>query len=478
MLTERKSDPYFLTATPNTRRKRRLRKQKTTLARQVSGSDNVSQSSSFYQILVSTKSAVQGIGYNFTKYLFDDSRPLVVDENSNQRVWLLGSPKESTSEFYISWEGIHRMTYRKRWPEPIMNRRIMVEYDSDTGWGCTIRSCQMLVAHALVRLQYPNSQLESLFEDVSSSLFSIHRFISSQAVIQAGEWFGPTSVSLALKRLLESKEGRCVGVGILVSVDGRISTEEVLEQSVDGQRASSSLGSSSNNVTPAPRLGDDSYEACGGRANSWELCNPNEGMLASSVSSASCFEPSPRSGFLRIPDSTPQEFWLIEENSPSDESEVEIVANHGSAWEKPVLVIVAMRLSPDSEMSRSQTSSLLSYMTVPSFVGFLGGPERRCHYIVGLVEEAIDADNVYEYTLLSVDPHIVQDAVVDSSRGSRPFSNAANPSRVSPSYLCPSVAVGFLLRCQEDLDQLKSLRGFIEVTDQHSADPLSPVVVL
>lgn len=455
-----------------------MRKQKTALARHGSGSDPAPQSSSLYQILVSTKSAVQGIGYNFSNYFFDDSRPVVIDENSKQRVWLLGSPKDSTPQFYNSWESIHRMTYRKRWPGSVMNRRIMVEYDSDTGWGCTIRSCQMLIAHALARLKYPNSKLESLFQDVPSSLLSIHRFIAAQTAIQAGEWFGPTSVSLALKRLVDSKEGRFLGIGILVSVDGRISTEEVLGLSVEGQRASSSLDSSSQNATPAPRVGDDSLESSAGRANSWELCNPNEGMLASSISSSSCFEPSPKSGFLRIPDSTPQEFWLIEENSQSEESEDEIIVTRGSVWESPVLVIVAMRLSPDSEISRTQTSSLLSYMTVPSFVGFLGGPERRCHYIVGLVEEAIDTENVYEYTLLSVDPHIVQDAVVDSSRGTRPFANAANPSRVSPSYLCPSVAVGFLLRSQDDLDQLKSLQGFIEVIDQHCSDPVSPVVVL
>lgn len=436
MLTGRKSDPYYLTATPNTRNRRRLRKQKTTLSRLTSGSESTSQGNSIYQMLMNTKSAVQGIGYNFRSYLFDDSRPIEFESGSNERIWLVGVLAADSCTFYRMWKHIHRMTYRKRWPDPILNRKIGVLYDSDTGWGCTIRSCQMLLAHVLCRLGYEEDKLISFFLDRASALFSIQNFIQSQSQIQAGEWFGPTSASQVLKTLLETEECKqSLHLGMVLSVDGRICIQDILTQSSMEENSISSLSSS---ASPGLRhLVEESADLVGsGRANSWELCNTDP------VLAGSCLDQSL---------GPEEEFWMIDGESEESFSPDQTTVTTGM-WNRPVLVLVAMRLSPEAEMSQSQISALLGYMTIPSFAGFLGGPDRRCHYIVGLIEEAV-AENFFDYTLLSVDPHIVQDAAVSSACPSI-FANSSHPSRVSPSYLCPSIAIGFLLRSQAELDQL------------------------
>jgi hypothetical protein len=477
MLSERKSDPYYLTATPNTRRKRRLRRQKTTLSRHNSGNESASNGGHFLQMLMNTKSAVQGIGYNVRNFLFDETNPVDIDHTLNSRVWLLGREKHTSDEFQTAWNRIMRLTYKKRWPESILNPLSGISYDSDIGWGCTIRSCQMLMANVLIRMGVSQGRIETYFRDEESSLLSVHNFVNSQTSIPAGQWFGPSSVSTSLKRIIDSDEGRALELGLVLSVDGHVQLVEILDQSRP-RPESPSIGCSSSPSSPAPDWGSP-------RANSWELCNPSEGVALSSSLNSSCMGPSPR---CHAESSVNQEFWVIDEDDhhdgDSDESLVEVLDVRSSTmWARPVLVVVAMRLSPESDLSKPQLCALLSYMTIPSFVGLVGGPDRRCHYIAGLLEESVsevdESENqCYEYTLLSVDPHMVQDSAVMCMK------NSTNPSRISPSYLCPSVAIGFLLRSQSDLEELErqlatARHGFIEISSKpFPSSTSSPVVVL
>lgn len=451
MLSEHKSDPCYAPITPS-RRSRQLRKQKTTISRQSSANDNSGSSSSLYQFLASTKSAVQGLGYNMRNYLFDDSRPVQLEGGFRTRAWLMGKPVDTTAAFDSVWARFYRMTYRKHFPEPLCDPVSSISYDADTGWGCTIRSCQMMVAEVLCRMGTPRARIASSFLDRPHALFSIHRFISSQTEKPAGQWFGPTSAALALQCILASPEGQPAGLGMVVSLDGRLSVSAILAQSRHDMEASLS-----SEGTPLPPTVRKSV-----RANSWEFCN--EQPSSSFSGQSSCLVPSPRAGFIDITNSETvrEEFWLIDADSDvSEESEI-----IDDPWARPVLVVVAIRLSPENEMSQAQIAALLSYMTLPSCVGVLGGPERRCHYLVGLLEDQVE-EGGFEYTLLSIDPHIVQEAVVDADASS--FRNSANPSRVSPSYLCPSLAIGFLLKSQTDLDQLSDqlkshmTGGFIDI---------------
>jgi len=467
MLTGHRSDPNHLTVTPQTRRRRKLRRQKTTISTRLSNVENTQTGTSIYQILMNTKSRVQGIGYNVKNFLFDDSRPVVL--NVYSRLWLSGEQIEESETFYGKWSRIHRMTYRKQWPEALLNPKSQIYYDSDTGWGCTVRSSQMLLAHVLTRLDFPEKRVCVCFLDRVSSLLSVHNFVNSQSDKFAGEWFGPSSATSVVAKILSSYDSISLNLGVHISLDGRVKIPDLREES--RQRMGSSFGSSID--TPPLTTCRKSYVG-----NSWEMC-------PSSLSGSSSFAPSPRDGFVDLSSSqiSNHEFLLVEQDdglsSASSSSSYSTDRSPGPSgdgqgfWARPVLLMIAVRLSPENEMSKSQTAALLSYMTLPCFAGVIGGPDRRCHFIIGLLEDRKEEEGL-EYELLSIDPHIVQDAVTEVDSGI--FQNATHPTRLSPACLCPSLAVAFLLKSQTDLDVLSHTLstsmagGFIEFVSPASAE--------
>lgn len=86
-------------------------------------------------------------------------------------------------------------------------------FNSDTGWGCMIRSGQSLLANALSTLKLgrewrkgekhqEHSSLLSLFADAPDAPFSIHKFVEHGAQAcgkHPGEWFGPSATARCLK---------------------------------------------------------------------------------------------------------------------------------------------------------------------------------------------------------------------------------------------------------------------------------------
>ncbi|KAJ3019090.1 UNVERIFIED_CONTAM: Cysteine protease atg4b [Siphonaria sp. JEL0065] len=109
------------------------------------------------------------------------------------------------------------VTYRHSFP-PIAPS----SYTSDVGWGCMMRSGQMLLANALVyhllgrdwRLSKNSGKvwddyvkIITWFLDSNSSPYSIHRIalIGTQYDKAIGEWFGPTTIAQVLRILHEAQ---------------------------------------------------------------------------------------------------------------------------------------------------------------------------------------------------------------------------------------------------------------------------------
>ena len=414
-----------------------------------------------HTILMNTKSAVAGIGYNVCGYLnemYQDPIDLGVDEC----VWLCVGDKTvgftDTVEFYTHWNSLIRITYTKNWPEPILNPKTQVVYESDTGWGCTIRCAQMLLANIFQMPAYcGNTSDDSIqgnsccaemsgktycgkatsdnsycaemsgetycgktpvkatrtpvceeFNDRSECQFSIHQFINFGDKF-AGEWFGPTSVAIGVCGLLSSQSN----LGSVRFVDGRICMREVLAAASQ----------------PPPR------------SPNWTLAN--EWTEAQSPG-----------GFVRIA----HHEWA-ETQSPDVEHFGDII-DASVGWTRPVLILCTLRTSPDTLFPPELIPVLLAYMKISSFVGILGGPEGRCFFINGLLHTT----HTTQHRLLAIDPHIVHES---SNSNFQP--NSVHPTQISPNELCPSMCVSFLVTDQTQMNLLQTQMNQIEFTHQTSA---------
>lgn len=106
-------------------------------------------------------------------------------------------------------------TYRREFPTLAGS-----SYTTDCGWGCMLRSGQMLLAQALIchflgrswRWQTESSQQSSIhrqiiryFGDLPASLFSLHKLVAigESSGKKAGDWYGPASVAHILKQCME-----------------------------------------------------------------------------------------------------------------------------------------------------------------------------------------------------------------------------------------------------------------------------------
>ncbi|KAJ3068647.1 Cysteine protease atg4b [Podochytrium sp. JEL0797] len=132
------------------------------------------------------------------------------------------------------------LTYRHSFP-PIAS----TAYTSDVGWGCMMRSGQMLLANAFVfhllgrdwrrdddtaGKQWDDYvKIISCFLDSNSSPYSIHRIalIGQQYDKNIGEWFGPTTISQVLRVLHESHHSSDMKLAMHVVSDGTLLLDEL-----------------------------------------------------------------------------------------------------------------------------------------------------------------------------------------------------------------------------------------------------------
>ena len=103
------------------------------------------------------------------------------------------------------------MTYRTGFPRVLDSK-----YTSDAGWGCMLRSCQMMMSHALLchylsrdwrRIpgeRPPTAYLTIVrwFLDSPMSPYSVHNLVAEGVKMYGkaiGEWYGPSAACNMLK---------------------------------------------------------------------------------------------------------------------------------------------------------------------------------------------------------------------------------------------------------------------------------------
>ncbi|KAF9125642.1 Cysteine protease atg4b [Mortierella sp. 14UC] len=146
-------------------------------------------------------------------------------------------------------------------------------YTCDSGWGCMMRTGQSLLAQAFVQVlmgrewrvhqhDQPTQrrqgrrykEIVSWFVDEPDRAYSIHRIAKQGLALdkRIGEWFGPSTVAHALKRLTKSHYD--CPLKVIVPMDGTVRVSAVLRAaSSHRSHSSTSTGSSSSSSTsPSP----------------------------------------------------------------------------------------------------------------------------------------------------------------------------------------------------------------------------------
>ncbi|SPR00639.1 unnamed protein product (mitochondrion) [Plasmodiophora brassicae] len=102
------------------------------------------------------------------------------------------------------------LTYRRGFPPlPPPSRTT-----SDAGWGCMIRTGQMMLAHALQRHGADRRRVIGLFLDTPAAPFSIHRLVDACPDKQKApdQWFGPLEVCRMMHACCRAAQGDLASV--------------------------------------------------------------------------------------------------------------------------------------------------------------------------------------------------------------------------------------------------------------------------
>ncbi|XP_036324689.1 cysteine protease ATG4C [Rhagoletis pomonella] len=282
------------------------------------------------------------------------------------------------------------LTYRREFPT--MNGS---NYTSDCGWGCMLRSGQMLLAQGLVchflgrSWRYDaETQLHSTYEDnmhkkiikwfgdssSKSSPFSIHALVSLGVEMgkRPGDWYGPASVSYLLKQALKTaaqENADFDNITIYVAKDCTIYMQDVEKE-------------------------------------------------------------------CRIPEPSPKKHvpWQPTRRNETPKSQKQ-------QW-KSLLVLIPLRLGTE-KLNPVYAHCLKLLLSTEHCIGIIGGRPKHSLYFVGFQEDK----------LIHLDPHYCQEMVdVNQDNFSLQSFHCKSPRKLKTTKMDPSCCIGFYCSTKTDFD--------------------------
>eukprot|EP01138_Halocafeteria_seosinensis_P015324 gb/GECG01015640.1/.p1 GENE.gb/GECG01015640.1/~~gb/GECG01015640.1/.p1 ORF type:complete len:419 (+),score=48.80 gb/GECG01015640.1/:1-1257(+) len=327
-------------------------------------------------------------------------------------VYVLGQHCCSIEEARVAVASLYWSTYRRGIPE--------LSLSTDAGWGCMIRTAQMMLAHAWQRFRmsekisqdvsatgtlFPKNEDElserarNVFLEISwrfadlpadFSCFSIHHILqTAQQLVNMGpgEWFGPHTICSVLSSIVnQAATSHAWKLRMSVATDSMIFCDQL----------------------------DD-------------LC------------------------------------------SRSDEKQSQ---NDSGNWDHSLILTVPLRLGVE-QVERAKLQVLMAMLKLPQCIGFIGGTPRHSLYVIG---QQPNTEN-----LLYLDPHTTQDTLSDEHTASSELKNDKNgqyidadnvpfpalpewylesvkapqPYSMHATYLDPCLAIGFFLYDKSSLEDLR-----------------------
>jgi cysteine protease ATG4 len=315
---------------------------------------------------------------------------------------------------------------------------------SDAGWGCMLRSAQMLLGQAL-RLHYksrdwrPQQSLSrrrqdpfvrsmlTWFADFPSSssdfsVYSLHNMVAAGLAKYdklPGEWYGPGTACYVLRDLVQMHERQ--------QAEGKVNVDnKIFRVHVAGQGA----------------VYRDTIQ---------ELMTRDAKAL---------FEEEKKKKAKDRPPAHPLDLQWEDELVESVD---------GVEWDTSLLLLIPLRLGLKS-FNEEYVRAVAHTFSLPQSVGVLGGRPRGARWFYGALSDGSK--------ILGLDPHTVQNAprrrtarvngkssqVVELSDDYMRSVHTTYPEVFSLLKMDPSVALGFYCRNQADLDNLlASLKSWKEM---------------
>lgn len=267
---------------------------------------------------------------------------------------------------------------------------------SDCGWGCMLRSSQMMLAQAVVThflgrnwryrkghteaSDYMHRTIVRLFGDRTAleSPFSLHRLVQMglESGKRAGDWYGPSSAAYILKEALEGAAGPerlLEDLCIYVAQDCTIYLEDVRRLCREGKG-----GGGGGGGTAAQR--------------------PANGAVGRAA---------------------PRPPW------------------------RSLIVLVPMRLGGE-QLNAVYIPCVKGMLSHPNCIGVIGGRPRHSLYFLGWQGEKV----------IYLDPHYVQEAVdVSTQDFSLESFHCSWPRKMSFFKMDPSCTIGFYCKTEDEFEQ-------------------------
>ncbi|TYZ68402.1 hypothetical protein PybrP1_006190 [[Pythium] brassicae (nom. inval.)] len=333
-------------------------------------------------------------------------------------VWMLGArfadAERDLAAYREAFEALEWLTYRRDFA-----RMEPYEFTSDAGWGCMLRSAQMLLAQALRRRllgrdwryaadQLPDAYVAMLRWFVDSPdptcIYSIHNMVKLGMRYDKlpGEWYGPTTAAQVLRDLVNLHSRDLGGVlSMYVPQEGVVYTDDVMRLCVS-------------------HLDDDPDE---------------EPSAADATAQQPLLQPNGGDDDNGDGDSAAPTFFDPLLHPPKNTGEKE--------WRTSLLVLIPLRLGLD-QLNEAYIPALQQTFTFPQSVGIIGGKKGHSVYFVGTQENQLHL----------LDPHDVHPtAELNASFPTATHLRTVHTSRplvMNVQSIDPSLALGFLCETRAD----------------------------